>query len=106
MDRTLQSGLEKRTRMGVWQTRVYRLERGFLSAWPDVASAAGNAEPSRVECLFEDKQVAVVADHGIEKAESRCGTKCSASDKHFPKNFSPFSGFDLSSRKTRRTVLS
>lgn len=65
MDRCLQSGLEKRTRVGAWQSRVYRLERGYLSAWPDVVSAAAKEQPSRTECLFQDDQVATVTDQGV-----------------------------------------
>lgn len=65
MDRSLQSGLEKRTRVGAWQSRVYRLERGYLSAWPDVVSAAAKEQPSRTECLFQDDQVATVTDQGV-----------------------------------------
>lgn len=51
--------------MGAWQSRVYRLERGFLSAWPDVVSAAAKEQPSRTECLFQDDQVATVTDQGV-----------------------------------------
>lgn len=65
MNQTLQSGLDKRTRVGAWQSRVYRLERGYLSAWPDVVSAAAKEQPSRTECLFEDSQVATVTDQGV-----------------------------------------
>lgn len=64
MDRTLQTALEKRNRVGAWQSRVYRLERGYLSTWPDVVSAAAKKEPRRTECLFHGNQVAVVSDQG------------------------------------------
>lgn len=64
MDRSLQSALDKRSRVGSWQSRVYRLERGYLSAWPDVTSAAAKEAPSKTECLFQDGQVAVVTDQG------------------------------------------
>lgn len=64
MNRSLQSALEKRTRMGAWQSRVYRLERGYLSVWPDVASVTAQEQPSRAECLFQKGQVAVVTDQG------------------------------------------
>lgn len=64
MDRTLQSGLEKRTRVGAWSSRVYRLERGYLSAWTDVSRVAAKEEPSRTECLFEGNQVAKLTDQG------------------------------------------
>ena len=64
MDRTLQSALEKRTRVGAWTTRVYRLERGYLSAWADVAKVAAKEEPSRTECLFQGNEVAKVIDQG------------------------------------------
>lgn len=63
MDRTLQSALEKRTRVGAWSSRVYRLERGYLSTWSD-ARLAAKEQPSRTECLFQDKQVAVLTDQG------------------------------------------
>ncbi|CAN0056925.1 unnamed protein product [Scytosiphon promiscuus] len=56
MERSLQSALEKRTRVGSWQTRVYRLERGYLSAWSDVVSAAAHEEPTRTDCLFHGTQ--------------------------------------------------
>lgn len=64
MDRTLQSGLEKRTRVGAWSSRVYRLERGYLSAWTDVSRVTAKEEPSRTECLFEGNQVAKLTDQG------------------------------------------
>lgn len=64
MDRRLQSSLDKKTRVG-WQTRVYRLERGYLSGWADVSSAAAQEEPSRVICLFQGDQVATLSDQGI-----------------------------------------
>lgn len=64
MERTLQSALEKRSRIGKWKPRVYRLERGYLSTWPDVASAANKESPSRTECLWFDNQVAVLTDQG------------------------------------------
>lgn len=64
MDRCLQSALDKRTRVGTWQTRVYRLERGYLSTWPDVTSAAAKEDPSRTECLFQGKEVAILTDLG------------------------------------------
>lgn len=64
MDRALQSGLEKRTRVGAWSSRVYRLERGYLSAWTDVSRVAAKEEPSRTECLFEGNQVAKLTDQG------------------------------------------
>lgn len=63
MERRLQSSLEKKTRVG-WQTRVYRLERGYLSGWADVSSVAANEEPSRVICLFQGDQVATLSDQG------------------------------------------
>lgn len=63
MERRLQSSLEKKTRVG-WQTRVYRLERGYLSGWGDVSSVAANEEPSRVICLFQGDQVATLSDQG------------------------------------------
>ncbi|CAM9405498.1 unnamed protein product [Ectocarpus sp. 12 AP-2014] len=68
MDRSLQSGLEKRTRVGAWQSRVYRLERGFLSAWPDAVSVEAEEDPTRTECLFLDNQVAVLTDQGKKAA--------------------------------------
>lgn len=64
MDRSLQSALEKRSRMGKWQPRVYRLERGYLSTWPDVVAAANKEPPSKTECLWQEKQVAVLSDQG------------------------------------------
>lgn len=69
MDRSLQSGLEKRTRVGAWQSRVYRLERGYLSAWSDVVSAAANEEPGRTDCLFQGRQVAILSDQGAANAD-------------------------------------
>lgn len=68
MDRRLQSSLEKKTRVG-WQSRVYRLERGYLSGWTDVASAAANEEPSRVICLFQGDQVANLSDQGATTSD-------------------------------------
>lgn len=70
MDRRLQSSLDKKTRVG-WQTRVYRLERGYLSGWADVASAAANQEPSRVICLFQGDQVANLSDQGTTEVQRR-----------------------------------
>ncbi|CAB1103423.1 unnamed protein product [Ectocarpus sp. CCAP 1310/34] len=67
MDRRLQSGLEKRTRVGAWQSRVYRLERGYLSAWPDAVSVEAKQDPTRTECLFLDNQVAVLTDQGDKR---------------------------------------
>lgn len=72
MNRSLQSALEKRTRMGAWQSRVYRLERGYFSVWPDVASVTAKEQPSRAECLFEEGQVAVVTDQGECVSRSCC----------------------------------
>ena len=68
MDRSLQSGLEKRTRVGAWQSRVYRLERGYVSAWPDAGSVAAKEDPTHTECLFLDNQVAVLTDQGKKTA--------------------------------------
>ena len=88
MERRLQSSLEKKTRVG-WQTRVYRLERGYLSGWPDVSSVAANEEPSRVICLFQGNQVATLSDQGACPVQRRhvqldvipvvlaCGLPCS-----------------------------
>eukprot|EP00903_Cladosiphon_okamuranus_P009653 g9186.t1 len=66
MDRRLQSSLEKKTRVG-WQARVYRLERGYLSGWADVSSAAAHEEPSLVMCLFQGDQVATLFDQGDKR---------------------------------------
>lgn len=65
MERSLQSALEKRTRVGAWQSRVYRLERGYLSAWTDVVSAAAHEEPARTDCLFHGSQVAKLTNQGM-----------------------------------------
>lgn len=70
MERSLQSALEKRTRVGSWQTRVYRLERGYLSAWSDVVSAAAHEEPTRTDCLFHGDQVAKLTNQGEACAEA------------------------------------
>lgn len=64
MDRSLQSALEKRSRIGTWQSRVYRIERGYLSTWPDVTAVTAKKEPTHTECLFQDAQVAIVTDQG------------------------------------------
>ncbi|CAM9437677.1 unnamed protein product, partial [Discosporangium mesarthrocarpum] len=67
MDRRIQSALDKRSRMGSWQTRVFRLERGFLSYWSTVADAAANRLPCQTLSLYQDGEVSMVTDQGDRK---------------------------------------